>query len=232
MYLLYVDESGKPDDPAINHFVLAGVAVFERQGYWLSKELEKIAARFDPADPKSVELHGNPMVQGRQKWKQYPRQDRTNAIKDAFAALNRSNVDNKIFAIVVEKGAIIDEDPVEYAFEQLCSRFDLYLKRKHHRKDTQRGLLVFDESTYENKFQALARDFGESGHRWGKLQNIAEVPLFADSKASRLIQLADLIAYSIFRYYEKNDDRFFNSLKSRFDKEGGKIHGLCYLSKQ
>lgn len=31
MYLLYVDESGSPGDPNQKHFVLAGVAVFERE---------------------------------------------------------------------------------------------------------------------------------------------------------------------------------------------------------
>jgi len=34
------------------------LSVFERQTYWSSTELDKIAARFDPSDPGSVELIG------------------------------------------------------------------------------------------------------------------------------------------------------------------------------
>jgi hypothetical protein len=55
---------------------------------------------------------------------------------------------------------------------------------------------------------------------------MAEVPLFLDSKASRLIQLADMVAYSIFQHYENQDDRFFDIIKTRFDQDAGQLHGL------
>jgi Protein of unknown function (DUF3800) len=58
------------------------------------------------------------------------------------------------------------------------------------------------------------------------LNNLAEVPLFLDSKASRLIQLADLIAWSTFRNYESNDDQFFSIIKSRIYIANGTTHGL------
>lgn len=86
--------------------------------------------------------------------------------------------------------------------------------------------MIFDKSTYETTIQALASDFRTIGHKWGVLRNYAEVPLFLDSKASRLIQLADLIAYSVFLMYERGDDTFFSIIKNRFDAEGGVVHGL------
>jgi hypothetical protein len=55
---------------------------------------------------------------------------------------------------------------------------------------------------------------------------LAEVPLFLDSKASRLIQLADLVAYAVFRNYERTDSQFYDVIRDRFDREGGVIHGL------
>jgi hypothetical protein len=64
MYLLYLDDSGSTTDNSQQYFVLAGLSVFERQGWWISQELEKIAAAFNPADPASVELHGSPMLNG------------------------------------------------------------------------------------------------------------------------------------------------------------------------
>ena len=76
MHLLYMDESGSVHDPKQNFFVLAGISIFERQGFWLSQELDNIAARFNPADPASVELHGNPMMSGKGMWRNYPKEVR------------------------------------------------------------------------------------------------------------------------------------------------------------
>jgi hypothetical protein len=105
----------------------------------------------------------------------------------------------------------------------------MYLKRLHRRNDPHRGIIVFDKSTYESTIQGLATDFRTIGYTWGVLRNLAEVPLFLDSKASRLIQLADLIAYAAFRNYEKSDNRFFSIIKKRLDAEGGITHGMYEL---
>ena len=226
MHLLYADESGSPKDPNQNYLVLAGVSVFERQSFWISNELDKIAARFDPANPDEVELHGSPMMSGRGRWRRYPKDKRFEAVGDILQVLANSHISNRIFASVIKKSSISPADPVETAFEQLSNRFDLYLMRLHRNSDTQRGIIIFDKSTYESSLQALATNFRTIGHSWGVLRNLAEVPLFLDSKASRLIQLADIIAYVIFRYYEVSDNRFFPIIKSRFDAEGDNVHGL------
>ena len=244
MFLLYADESGTVHDAKQQTFVLAGFCVFERQGFWIANELDKIAARFNPADPASVELHGNPMHSGKGIFRQFPKEDRLQAIEDALKVFLDSHPSNRLFASVVNKALISPVDPVEYAFEQLASRFDHYLTRLHkagntqrgvilfdntrlHKAgNTQRGVILFDKSTYETTLQALATDFRTIGHSWGVLRNLSEVPLFMDSKASRLIQLADLIAYAIFRNYERGDADLFSIIQHRFDAEGGITHGL------
>ncbi|MDD9871078.1 MAG: DUF3800 domain-containing protein, partial [Gammaproteobacteria bacterium] len=76
--------------------------------------------------------------------------------------------------------------------------------------------------------QNLAQGFRESGTRWGKLRNLAEVPLFVDSRMSRIIQLADLAAWATWRRYERGDTGYFDRIVSRFDTEGGVIHGLVH----
>lgn len=229
MYLLYVDESGTTHDPGQAYFVLAGFCVFERQGYWLANQLDQIAARFDPADPAAVELHGSPMFGGRKKWRSYPKADRHQAIEDALKILLQSHRSNRLFASVIKKSVVSPRDPVEFAFEQLASRFDKYLIRLHRKGDTHRGIIIFDKSTYETTIQSLATDFRTIGYTWGVIRNFSEVPLFLDSKASRLIQLADLVAYAIFSHFEKGEDRFFSIIEPRFDSEGGIIHGLHIL---
>ena len=131
MYLLYVDESGSTKDVKQQFFVLAGFCIFERQGFWISRELDKIAAQFNPADPTIVELHGSPMLMGRGMWRHIPKDDRKQAIEDALKVFERSHPSNRIFASVVKKTAASPRDPVEFAFEQLSSRFDQYLMRLH-----------------------------------------------------------------------------------------------------
>lgn len=226
MHLLYIDESGTLNDPKQLHIVLAGVCIFEKQTYWLGEEMDKIAARFNAADPGSVELHGSPMMNGKKFWRQLSVKDRVAAIKDALTALTLSS--SRVFACVIRKSVVGAKDPIEMAFEQLASRFDYFLRRLHKKRgDSQRGVMIFDKSTYETTIQNLATDFRKIGHRWDVLRNLAEVPLFIDSRASRLIQLADLVSYSIYRNYEQKDNQFFKIFTDKLDKDGGTIHGLC-----
>ena len=73
-------------------------------------------------------------------------------------------------------------------------------------------------------------NFRTKGHTWGTIHNVLEVPLFVDSRASRLVQLADLIAYAMFRYYEKQNSEFFDQIVRRFDANGGVLHGLVHYT--
>jgi hypothetical protein len=196
MYLLYLDHAGAVEDPAQKHFVLAGISVFERQTYWLSQELDSIAAWFNAADPASLELHGSQMHGGRgKKWRCFPVQDRVRAISDALAAFSRSHITNTLFGVAVKKPTDDPGAAVNIAFEQICSMFDKHLLQLHRQKNTQRGIIIFDKATYETEIQTLAIDFRSVGHTWGVVTNLSEVPLFLDSKASRLVQLADLVSF-------------------------------------
>lgn len=225
MHVLYLDEAGSVNDPKQKYFVLAGFSCFERQTHWLSSRLEVIAAQFNPSESALVELHGNPMLQGKGIWRKFKTDQRIDAIRNALSVFSGSHHSNKLFVCLINKSSC-KRDPIEYCFEQVLSRFDMYLKRLHRNGDTQRGIIVFDKSTYESTIQSLATDFKTIGHTWDVLRNLAEVPMFLDSKASRLIQLADLLTYAVFRSYEKGDDRFFSIIKSRLDSVGGIIHGL------
>lgn len=230
MHLLYLDESGSVADPSQRCFVLAGVAVFERLTHWVEQDLNTIAARFAPDEPHSRELHGSPMRSGREGWKVHPLPERLRAIQDALGVVKARHAKGGVtlFGVVVRKAALSGQaDPVEYAFEQLSKRFDLFLQRLHQKHaDTQRGLMLFDKSSTELRIQTLAREFKYLGHTWGRTRNYAEVPVFLDSKASRLIQLADLVAFALFRLHEHQDSSFYDVIKDCFDAEGGVEHGL------
>lgn len=226
MHILYLDHSGDQNDPNQKFFVLAGFSVFERQGYWLSRSADKIAARFNPAEPHTVELHASPMRGGRSFWRQFKVPDRIEAICDGLRILEAARTGVVLFGAVVRKDAISPVDPIVYAFEQVCSRFDQYLWRLYKAGDKQRGIIVMDKAIYETSLQNLATDFRNIGHTWGVIRNLSEVPLFTDSRSSRLVQLADHVCFGLFRNYEHSDSRYFDIMKHRFDRQGAVMHGL------
>lgn len=117
----------------------------------------------------------------------------------------------------------------ELAFEEICNRFNLFLQRIANRgMENQRGLIIMDKMKGEKPLQALARKYRLVGGRWGRFRHLAEVPVFVDSRASRIVQLADLVAYATWRKYEFQDGRFFDDLVPLFDADGGVVHGLFH----
>jgi hypothetical protein len=232
MHVLYVDDSGSVSDTAQTYFVLGAVAVYERGIYHLIQAADDCVASFGFDEPDDVEIHGTDMYGGRGRpWSAMrERGKRENLIHCALGTLVQPNSSVTLFAVAVHKAGVSPHDPIEIAFEELCNRFNLFLQRKQNRFGGRpRGLIVMDESRHERPLQALARNFRVNGSKWGQFRHLAEVPFFVDSKASRIIQLADLVAWSTFRKYEYADGRFFDPLVPRFDTDGGVIHGLYHM---
>jgi hypothetical protein len=234
MYLLYLDDSGSVANPGEEYFVLGGVCVPENSVRWLSYEVEKLAERLNPTDPAQIEFHAAEIFSGRKGsvWGTLDRDKRRGVLKDVLLTLRGANRDIVLFACAVHKASFPAEDPVKLAFEDLSSRFDLHLQRVSSGTYQERGMIVLDDSSYETSLQGLARSFRQQGNRWGSyLKGICEVPLFVDSRASRLIQLADHIAYAVFRRYNAGDLTYFNCVEGRFDQEGGTMHGLAHRTR-
>jgi hypothetical protein len=229
MHILYLDDSGSVKNPSDLHIILAGLAVFENDSYWLSKRLDQLAAQFWPDNPTSLEFRGVDILGGRKHWRGIGKSQRVEAYRKALEIIG-SSTRVRLFGASIHKISISPNEPMEYAFEQVCNRFDKFLGRLHLAGDTQRGLIILDETTYETPLQVLARNFRSDGHRWGKLYNLSDVPFFVNSKATRLIQYADLIAYALRRYFEKGDSNYFDIISKRFDSEGGVLHGLTHYA--
>lgn len=228
MYLLYVDDAGSVGNPNEKHFVLGGVALFERQVYHFDKRLEDYVATLGLSDPDNTELHANAILAGRGKWRKTPREKKRHVILDALNCCDEIRKPWALFGVVVNKAAISPRDPIEFAFEQLISRFDMFLARQRGGQSKDLGLVIFDKSARETRLQTLTTEFRSKGHTWGKLHNICEVPVFIDSRASRLIQFADLVTYAIWRKFEKDDPDFFNAIETHFDNVGGVVHGFLH----
>jgi len=228
VYLLYLDESGHAYDARTKFFVLAGFCIFERQTHWLESHIDPIAERFSTTDPRGIEFHGAPMRAGKEEWQGIKPADRVQAVVDILSLLADRQLKLKVFASVIEKSTMAADEIVQRSFENVASEFDKYLTSLYLAKNSnaQRGLVIVDKTSYEEQLQALSRVFKHEGHTNGKLRNFAEVPLFLDSKASRLIQMADLIAYWIFRYFESGDDRGYRLIEPYIHGRKGCRTGL------
>ena len=126
MFILYLDESGT--DAESRHFALAGLAVFERQTYFLSQQMDKVAQTYFRESSEEVELHSSALM-ARQRRLKPPFSsldfgDRLTLRNEIYRVIADSNA--RLFGVAVEKSAL-DEDAYEYSLEQVLSRFDRML---------------------------------------------------------------------------------------------------------
>lgn len=230
MYLLYLDDSGSAANKNEEHFILGGFIAHEKSLYWINRRLDELANNY--STEQHVEFHASEIVRGATSpWNKIEKKERWDTLKEVLRVAHDTRNEITALACAIKKSDFPGEDPVESAFEDLCSRFQQFLNRKHqNNNESARGLIILDETSYETTLQKHAKNFRTLGNKWGyTTKDIQEVPLFVDSKASRCIQLADHIAYAVFRRYEKGDLNYYNVIESVLDKdENGKIHGLCH----
>lgn len=225
MHLLYIDESGDPHDPNLEWFVLAGYSIFERHTWHLAQELGRIAAEIEERVGQRVELHASEL-RSRRNFPEYSREERDDLLLRSLQVVSDCH-SVRVFVVAIQKGSLDLEDPLEYAIEQMAHRFDNSLRRFFlTRSDRQRGVIIFDNKPGQKDIQNRLDLYRTEGHAYGTLRNLAEVPFFLDSKASRLMQAADLVAYAAFRHYQSSDSRFWDVIKQRVDAADGVEHGL------
>jgi hypothetical protein len=231
MYLRYLDESGNPDDTSDKYFVIGGIAIFERVTFFLSQQMDALQATHCPNVPP-VEFHASPLRAGRGFWRGVDVATRRAILHDIGQLIADSNRPRVVlFSTVVEKSAsIYGEEAVKLATEQICKRFDTFLTRhaREHNNDIQRRLIVFAEGHYQQRAKLWVRGFRELGTQWGVIRNLSDIPYFASTKESRLLQLADYVSHATFLLYERRDPSLAEPIMNRFDQRDGVLHGLVH----
>jgi len=231
LYFLYLDESGNPDSAEDKHFVLAGLAVHEARTDPISREVDRLQEQIFPNRPP-IDFHVSPMRAGKGVWRDIPKESRESHIEALAAIIERQERGVTLFASVIEKDATkYGEVAVKDATEQVTKRFDTFLRRQlSERQSKQRGLIVFAEGRFHERARIWVKGFRELGTKWGVVSNLSDIPYFASSKESRLLQLADLVAHSLFLAYERNDLSRAKRLLSRFDQKDGVLHGISHYT--
>jgi hypothetical protein len=215
VYMLYVNDSGSSTSPTGKYSVLAGFATQEDQNYWIQQNIDELVNQH--TGMTDLEIHGSPLRAGRKEWRRFPKEKREHLF---MAVLNyiAANYPQQfiLFGVAIRnQGSYVAEN----LLTQITSRFDTFLERKFEKhQEPARGIAIFDKTRMEQQFQTWSQIYRNIGNEWGEtMVNFAETPLFLDSRMSRSIQIADIIAYSIYRKVEYNDDTYFSIIENCFD---------------
>lgn len=234
MHILYLDEAGTHREAS--YFVLAGLAVFEREIYWYAQDLDALQKRYFPNIDNPIEVHASilhtPTSEGiPEPFDRLSKEQRRQLLSDVYQIIRARR--GVIFGVAIEKSWCANEEPYERAFEDLTSRFDLYLRRLNALSagEEQRGIIAVAESSYRRNLEILGERFRGGSTRWGQIRTLADVPFFLPAKNTRLLQLADFCANAIYSRYNSGLTRDFDIIAPRFDREQGRIHGLAHLTR-
>lgn len=234
MFLFYVDESGNPQNPNDDYFVLGSVAIYETKIYYLSKDFDAIQDKWFPNAPGPIEFHSAKMLnRDGEPWRSVDRKDCLLIMNDLCDAITKITEKGLyLFGVAVHIKSFPSDNPVEKAFYELCGHIDAFINRTNlslDKKEKNRGLMILDSSRYKGHLDQLLLEYKKrGGTKFGRIYNIADAPTFADSKTTRLLQAADLVSYAIFRRYQRGDTTLLDRLISRFDSDDGIIHGLMH----
>lgn len=229
-----MDESGGPDAPD-NYFVLGAIAISESDADALRLAVKLTIEKHLHAHLRGLEIHAKVIRTGEGPWRSIPAAVRLGLLDDLSALLHsfaQSHPSFRLFAVAKSPHSLPDVDPVERCFEELLGRFQSMLMREQAALGTRLGIVVADEAKYERTLQPVVTMWRDTGMRFARLSRIMEVPLFVDSKATRLLQMADLVSHATYRAYETRDDRFFNPMRPAFDSVNGVVHGFVHLRRR
>lgn len=208
MYLLYVDESGSHGPMQGNRaYVLAGLAIHEEDAARLQHELDRVLRRHLPhgMDLGAYELHAAELRHPRRHpgsiWRGTDGQMRRHVLEEALSEIARFSPADRGRPLVAFAEVFPPDTPdVErVSYEALLHRFDEFLGRARENGDPQHGIAISDETHLDRQIQRWAEGWRETSSRLGRLEHLVDVPFFADSLASRLLQAADLVAWSVWR---------------------------------
>lgn len=253
MYFFYFDESGSRDpsvgtaeQPKDHLYVLLAVGMFERQWphfdrhiTYLKLELADDArragkGRFELSD---CEVKSNWVRNPKEQTKKSPFLSSLDdqGIERLMAGFFKQIEERKtvLMAAVIDKRHLHDHVDHEIlhkkAYEFLLERIERYMAEYHPKHN---ALVVMDDTSKQLN-QAVAMKhawFQRVGNQNLKFRHIVEYPFFSRSELSNGVQLADLLAYSVYRAFRDEDFSYpyFSRLLPNFyrRREGRILDGL------
>lgn len=252
MYLLFVDESGT--HAGTHPFVLGGLAVHEDDTVKMQKELDQLVVDHLAVIPPNLdefEIHAGEMRNAKKAlkagqrpsiWAGYDRSLRLSLLEAAYDLVHNftpsdPRLPHALFGVVIDSKFRPDWKSVErerFAYEVLLNKFDVMLKRRRVKENLpNRGLVIHDRRVVaERDIQQWTAEWRIAAGTVGQIRNLADVPLFTDSRATRLLQVADIVSYALYRRYNANtmDSAYLDRVWPIFDTVDGVVHGCVHYT--
>lgn len=253
MYFFYLDESGSrdpspgtPDNPKDHIYVLLAVGMYERQWRPFDREVSQLKLElayrlrqegigpFDLADceVKSSWLRAPRERRGASRFLHALDRDELQRLTDVyFEQVAKRNA--VVMATVIDKRYLRAGTTAkalhQRAYEFLLERIQNYIRGNHPKHQ---ALIVMDD-TDKGLNRAIAMQhslFQRVGNRNMAFPNIVEYPFFTRSELSNGVQLADQLAYDVYRAFRYEDMLYpyFDQLLPYFyqSRDGTVPHGL------
>lgn len=254
VYVLALDESGTHYDAPV--LLIAGLAVHEADVRAVERALHAVLVRhLGPLglDPYRHELHAKelrtpsrgkparpPYPRSRDsEWLAVPAGVRLGVLADTYEAIRTVTPADPLLPPRVF-GAIVDRKhrrygpapkAEQYAYDHVLHRFDEMLTRISRAGGRpERGLVVHDRRVeHERRVQDWAALWQRTGAR---LDSLVQLPIFTDSRASRLVQAADFVSYALWRHYQTTSDpNHAKGLWDLVDTNGkGELSGVIHVT--
>ncbi len=245
MYLVYVDESGKPSKKHGSRlFVQAAFILLDREWQSVDNAVNSLKMKWFPnLPPVEVEIHAYEVIQQKGIYKRLGRTNSLNLLENVFELISQINC--TLIASVIHKHrlhTIKTRDEIELwshrlLFERVCKFLEKEnTKRTKANQPPEYGILLIDSvnTKYDNAVRRKYNGFFKDGTLYQTNQYLIEDPLFVNSQYRNMSQLVDVVAHLVNRHTnlpqnktQWNDvdrviDKGFQVISHRFDRGGSR----------
>lgn len=240
MKFCYLDETGTGQDTVI---VLVGVIVDIQRMNRTKQEWQDLFVSIARVAKKDInEIHAKDLLAGNHAWRGVDVVDRDRVVDLVLNWLIERNhkitfsaIDRERFKVSTDmRRTVLDNEWCAAAFHIM-----LGIQKAHQTNEKNKGhtLFIFDMGKNPSQIITLVReppDWSDSYYgrekKQERLDQIIDVPFFADSEHVPLIQIADLIGYIFRRWADLNDygqsEKYVGEL-AKFEKWIEKIKAVC-----
>lgn len=212
---MYVDDSGTPyQNDITTHYVIAGVIVHECELTNMEKQVQQYKIQyFTGEDYQNEEIHLHEIYKSRGEFVRLSKVKKYRLLDNLYLGVIE-DLPITIIAVGIDKIRFRHSHPSwsisKAAWTFLTERFDTFVSENSSRQN-EKGLMRIDQTSNICKKETLeiVNHLRKHGSYFREIINVAEEPLFLDSKYSEGLQLADAISYCTLRHlngYEKFDN--------------------------
>ncbi len=204
---MYVDESGSINLKHGKYYTISGIIIQEFIVQHIEKEIEKF--KLTHFGNSNVEIHTYDLWCGETIFQDIHITQRKTIMGNLYESI-------RLFPITIIS-VIIDKDRINRyynnwnvlvaAWSFMVERFDMFLNCNN-----QKGMLIIDKNMKkpDKEIYDLIQCLRKNGTNYHQVQHIIEQPLFINSLESIGLQLADSIAYCVYKKFSGSNFEDFH----------------------